>query len=49
TFEGYVNNEKKPGATSDVCTECGICEEKCPQKLNIRELLKKAENTLKQL
>jgi len=49
TFDGYVNNEKKPGATSEMCSECGLCETKCPQHLNIRELLKKAEATLKSL
>jgi len=26
---------------ADRCTECGTCEEKCPNKLPVRELLKK--------
>ncbi len=49
TFNGYVNNEKQPGATSDACVNCGYCEKKCPQKLKIRELLKKVEGALKAL
>ena len=35
---------KKHGA--DQCTECGQCEEKCPQNLAIREDLKKAHEAL---
>jgi len=30
------------------CTECGECREKCPQKINIPEELKKAHDILKQ-
>ncbi len=29
----------------DACLECGKCEEKCPQKINIRDLLKKIHKT----
>ncbi|MFH1732600.1 MAG: aldo/keto reductase [Planctomycetota bacterium] len=32
--------------TADACTECGKCEEKCPQKLDIREQLKEAHAKL---
>lgn len=49
TYQNYVNNEKKPGPTSDQCIDCGQCEEKCPQHLNIRQLLRKVENTLEAL
>jgi len=31
---------------ADQCTECGVCLEKCPQKLEIPELLKKAHEAL---
>ena len=46
TFDKYVNDEKKPGATSKDCSECGLCESKCPQHLKIRELLRKVEGVL---
>ena len=49
TFMGYVNDEKKPGATLKDCANCGFCEKKCPQHLKVRELLKKAEDVLNAL
>ena len=49
TWENYVNNEKKPGCTSADCVDCGLCEEKCPQHLKIRQLLKKVEPILEAL
>lgn len=49
TFKGYVENEKEPGATSEACVNCGFCERKCPQHLQVRELLKKVEGVLKAL
>ena len=49
TYFNYVNNEKKPGATSADCADCGYCESKCPQHLQIRQLLKKAEAVLESL
>ena len=49
TWENYVNNEKKPGCTSVDCVDCGLCEEKCPQHLKIRQLLKKVEPILEAL
>jgi predicted aldo/keto reductase-like oxidoreductase len=49
TYLGYVNNEKEPGATSENCIDCGMCEEKCPQHLKIRQLLKMAEGKLSSL
>ena len=48
-YQGYVNNEKEPGATSSACVSCGYCEKKCPQHLKVRELLKKAEAALEAL
>jgi len=49
TWQNYVNNEKKPGCTSADCVDCGLCEEKCPQHLKIRQLLKKVEPILEAL
>lgn len=49
TWDGYLNNEKKPGVTSKECINCGYCEKKCPQHLKIRELLKKVEPILEAL
>ena len=48
-YQRYVNDEKKPGATSKDCIGCGFCESKCPQKLSIRDLLKKVEPILESL
>ena len=45
-WKGYMQN---PGITSADCANCGYCEKKCPQHLKIRELLKKAEETLQNL
>jgi len=36
-------------AMPSACTECGQCEEKCPQKLKIISLLKKVDKTLAEL
>ncbi len=49
TYNGYLNNEKNPGVTSDACINCGYCERKCPQHLKVRELLKKVESVLSNL
>jgi len=49
SYLDYVNDEKKPGATFKDCADCGLCEEKCPQHLHIRELLRKTEAVLTQL
>lgn len=46
---GYAEigtNQWVPGKRADACTECGICETKCPQKLQIRDQLKDCHNTL---
>lgn len=34
------------GKKADECIECGICETKCPQKINIREQLKETAQAL---
>ncbi len=36
----------KPEKRADQCTECGECEEKCPQKIPIAECMKKAHEIL---
>jgi predicted aldo/keto reductase-like oxidoreductase len=37
----------KPENRGDQCTGCGECEEKCPQKIPVSELLKEAHELLK--
>lgn len=46
TYLNYVNNEKAPGATTSDCIGCGKCEDSCPQKLDIRNLLKMVDEKL---
>lgn len=38
----------RPEQRAEACTQCGLCEEKCPQKLPIRDLLAKVRQTLKE-
>ncbi|KPK73210.1 aldo/keto reductase [candidate division WOR_3 bacterium SM23_60] len=38
----------KPENRGDQCTECGECEEKCPQKIPIAECMKRAHEVLGQ-
>jgi len=48
--KGYAEigvNEWIPGKRADACTECGLCEEKCPQKIEIRQQLKESHDVLK--
>jgi len=53
-LEDYARNEyQKIGSTdedkrnqADACTECGRCEEHCPQKINIIEKLKEIHKVL---
>ena len=49
TWNGYLNDEKNPGAKPDACVNCGYCERKCPQHLKVRDLLKKVEGVLSSL
>jgi predicted aldo/keto reductase-like oxidoreductase len=44
-FKAYLDNPAE-GRTSKDCTDCGSCEEKCPQKIKIRRELKKVEEIL---
>lgn len=37
-----IGDRFHPGTAADACSQCGLCEKKCPQKLPIRELLKDA-------
>ncbi len=41
----YADLEKK-GVAVDACIECGECEPKCPQNIDIRDQLKQAEKAL---
>jgi predicted aldo/keto reductase-like oxidoreductase len=41
---GKVNWMK--GKNAEACIDCGICEEKCPQKLEIRKQLKETAEVL---
>lgn len=43
SYQGYIKNGGK--LISD-CADCGFCEGKCPQKLKIREQMKKVEERL---
>lgn len=35
-----------PGKRADACTECGLCETKCPQKIQIRTQLRESHQAL---
>jgi uncharacterized protein len=39
-------NEWMKGKKAEECIECGLCEEKCPQKIKIREQLKETAKAL---
>jgi predicted aldo/keto reductase-like oxidoreductase len=41
-YNAFLSSEQKASS----CTECGECEEKCPQNIQIREELKKVHLTL---
>jgi len=47
--DGYATFPDSPwigGKQADACIECGECEEKCPQNIQIREQLKMAHAAL---
>lgn len=39
-------NEWMPGKNAEACTECGLCETKCPQSIEIRRQLKESHAAL---
>ena len=41
-YNAFLSPEQKASS----CTECGECEEKCPQNIQIREELKKVQLTI---
>ena len=43
----FYNNMMEKSQLAENCVECGICSEKCPQKVDIVEELKKAVKVLK--
>ncbi len=46
-WDGYVKDAK--GKTFGDCLDCGLCETKCPQKIQIRKELEKVESILSKL
>lgn len=44
-YNAYLGDPKK-GKTSRDCTDCGRCEAKCPQKIDIRKELQRVEAVL---
>jgi predicted aldo/keto reductase-like oxidoreductase len=34
------------GSKADACVKCGVCEDKCPQKIPIRRMLEEAHKKL---
>ena len=45
-YAGYGKQPWLPKLKADACSQCGACEEKCPQKIRIREQLKEAHRVL---
>ncbi len=45
----YAEYGMKGGKTAADCSTCGLCEEKCPQKLRVREELVRVGNLLEDL
>jgi hypothetical protein len=43
-----IANEEKGTTVADACIECGKCEEKCPQKIEIMRQLKETHEALSQ-
>lgn len=45
-YEGFGNGGAKEKLPASACTDCGICETKCPQKIEIRKQLKETHKVL---
>ncbi len=45
-YAAFPEQQWQGGKQADACIECGICEEKCPQHIQIREQLKAAHAAL---
>jgi predicted aldo/keto reductase-like oxidoreductase len=45
-YAAIGSNKWDSGKRADACVECGLCEEKCPQKIPIRRQLREAHERL---
>jgi uncharacterized protein len=45
-YKKIGTNEWMKGKKAEECIECGLCEDKCPQKLQIRRQLKETATAL---
>jgi predicted aldo/keto reductase-like oxidoreductase len=45
-YAKFPEQRWRGGKQADACIECGLCEEKCPQHIQIRQQLKKAHQLL---
>lgn len=45
-YKSIGTNEWVKGNRADACVDCGICEQKCPQKIQIRKQLKESRKEL---
>jgi predicted aldo/keto reductase-like oxidoreductase len=47
-YNHYIKHPNE-GNPTDSCTDCGLCETKCPQRLQIRDQLKRVDSILRAL